>query len=472
MKIVQRKGARQPWMAMWPGELKVSFGMKLFIIALAVLGLSFISTMWATGVAMAGIGIGLAKEDEDAIKGMLDGVAEKHKAFVKQEIDAAIKGLQTADQVAAKMEALGLKDGVIAAVEKAIKDQGDELRKMIENKNRNEEPKSLKQILLEQKDKIAKVVSENGRFSFSIPTDVHKTTVIRTAVSGSTQAYRLPDIGQLPFLSTVMSGLFRHVQLGPDTNGVVRYVDQNSATRNAAERAENTQAPESAIDWIERTMTIEKIMDSIPVSKEMLKDVGFVEGELRRLLENNLALKEDDFYYDGSGVSPISKGVFTYASAFNSAPYVNKTSNANIYDLAAVLRVDIMTNKGKKYLPNVLLMNPVDVLLYKLKKGNDGQYILPPFIDASGKVIDGMTVVESNQVAANQLVAGDFRYGTIFDLEDTLIEVGFIDKQFVFDTMTLKATKRTALLVRNVDADAFRKVTNIQTALDDIGPVA
>jgi HK97 family phage major capsid protein len=131
-----------------------------------------------------------------------------------------------------------------------------------------------------------------------------------------------------------------------------------------------------------------------------------------------------------------------------------------------------MTNKGKKYLPNVMLMNPIDVLLYKLKKGNDGQYVLPPFIDQNGKVIDGMTVVESNQVAADTILAGDFRFGTVFDLEDTLIELGFIDKQFVQDTMTLKATKRTALLVRNVDADAFRSVVGVQAALDVIGPVA
>lgn len=471
MKIQIRRGSRVPLMRMWPGEFKVSFGVKMFMICLLIGAVSFINVAWATGIGVAAFGFGLVKEDEDAIKAIMEGVADKHKAAVKTEIEVAIKGLQTNEQFAAKMEALGLKDGVIAAMEKALKEQGEELRKFIEEKGKGQE-KSFEEVLKEQHTLgIKKLSSEGGRFKFTLP-GVRKTTVIRTAITDSSQGYLIPEIGQLPYLGAVMSNLFRHVQLGADTGGVVKYVDQEAITRNAAAKAENTQAPESVITWIERTMNVQKIMDSIPVSKEMLKDFGFVKGELDRLLDINLALKEDDYFWDGSGVAPISKGIYTYAPAFVPATYADKTTNANLYDLIACVRVDIMNSKQSKYLPSVVIMNPADILLYKLKKGVDGHYVLPPFISQNGSIIDGIRVVESSQVTANTLVVGDTRYGTIYDLEGTEIEIGHIDKQFVEDTMTMKATKRTSLLVRNVDLDAFSKVTDIAAALDTIGPAA
>jgi len=43
--------------------------------------------------------------------------------------------------------------------------------------------------------------------------------------------------------------------------------------------------------------------------------------------------------------------------------------------------------------------------------------------------------------------------------------MGFIANQFINDMMTIKARKRTALLVRNVDLNAFAKVTDIPAAI-------
>jgi HK97 family phage major capsid protein len=115
-------------------------------------------------------------------------------------------------------------------------------------------------------------------------------------------------------------------------------------------------------------------------------------------------------------------------------------------------------------------LNPIDVLRYKLAKGNDEHYLFPPFVSGNGTVIDNMRIHESSQVTANTMLVGDFRYGTRYTLGGVTIEMGHINDQFVKNTFTILAEKRVGLLVRNVDADAFLKVTNITDVLNTLIP--
>jgi len=280
---------------------------------------------------------------------------------------------------------------------------------------------------------------------------------------------RLPDIGQIPFLGTVMSGLFRHAGVSPSSNGVIRYFDQQAITRGADTVAEAATKPESVITWIERTLSLQKIADSIPVTKESFADVGFIESEVRRLLDVNLSLKEDEQLWDGNGIAPNLKGAFTSAVTFDAAAYAIsgkvKAADGTLYDLLAILRVELSNAKQSKYMPTAVVMNPSDVLRYKLAKGTDGHYVLPPFISADGTIIDGMRVIESSQVTINTMLVGDFRYGTIYDLEGVTVSMGFINAQFVQNAMTILAEKREGLLIRDVDVDAFLKVIDIDAAI-------
>jgi hypothetical protein len=74
-------------------------------------------------------------------------------------------------------------------------------------------------------------------------------------------------------------------------------------------------------------------------------------------------------------------------------------------------------------------------------------------------------VVESSKVTANTLLIGDFSYGTIYQGEDVIIEMGLVNDQFLKNQWTIRAEQECMLLVRDVDADAFAKVTNITNAI-------
>lgn len=440
--------------------------MAAFILAALAMQLpTFKFTRWHKGI----LGDGFTDEEEKQLTKLFEKAGEKHKEAIKTEVDAAVNGLMKSSELEAKFLAMGLKEGVIKEITDAVKAQGEELRKFFDGKKAD---KGVDELIHEKSAEIKKIAENDGRSSMKIMIPmaaVRKTLVERAAFGSNTLGMRLPDIGQQATMGMSMAPLFRRSGIGPNSNGVIRYYDQDAITRGADVKAEGAAYAESAITWIERTLSVQKITDSIPVTKEAFNDIEFIKGELDRLLNINMLLKEDSQLYSGSGVAPNLKGVNVSAptaqATLGAAPYVGTVEGANVYDLIAVLRVVISTNAQAKYAPDAVTLNPSDVLRYKLLKGSDGHYVLPPFVTADGRMIDSIRVIESNQVTVNTLTIGDFRYGTLYDMGGIEVEMGWINDQFVKDSFTIKASKREALLVRTVDETAFRKITDITAAL-------
>jgi hypothetical protein len=79
--------------------------------------------------------------------------------------------------------------------------------------------------------------------------------------------------------------------------------------------------------------------------------------------------------------------------------------------------------------------------------------------------VNGIRVIPSAAVTANTMVVGDFNFATIYNLGGITLDMGWIDKQFVENMMTLRAERRLGMLVRTAHTDAFRKVTSVSAAL-------
>jgi hypothetical protein len=419
--------------------------------------------------------LGISAEEQKELEKLMKKQGEEAKEFIQTEIKELAKGLTSTTEFEKKMTALGLTDGVIKELTEAVKKQGEKLREIEDAKGKDTPQKSMEDIVKEKATEIKALVSasQNTEVKIIVPA-VNKTVVTRAGLSNSTLGMFLPDVGQSPTISTVIRPLFRQGRISANSNGVIRYIDQNVITRNAAFVAEGALKPESAITWIQRSLELQKIADSIPVTKEAWADIDFIQSEIRQLLEVNIKLKEDDALYDGTGVAPQITGIYTYAPTFDAAAYaadanMPKFQDANLYDLVAVLRAVIMLNQGNKFDPKIVLMNPMDTLRYKLMKATDGHYLIPPFVSSDGMVIDGMRVVESSQVTANTLVIGDFQYGTVYDDGQGIeITMGWINDDFLKNQWRILAEERLALLVRTIYLPAFRKVTSISAALTAI----
>jgi len=413
--------------------------------------------------------------EKEEIEKLLQGIAAENGNATKAAIESAVKGFITTDQLAAKLGEFGVTDKSIKELTTAVEKQGIELGKLV-SKGGETQGTSVEEIVAKNADVIKAMSSGDNGAHASLK--ISKTLVQRSSLSGSTMGIRIPGIGELATRKSVLRGLFTQYNYSPaqmaESAGVVRWMDQNAITRNAAPVAENGTKPESAISWIERTESFQVIADTIPVSKQAYRHLGFVSQQINMLLNKNLELAVDAQVYSGSGVSPQINGVYTVSPTQvidATLPMFGQLIDANLYDLIAALRVSIMnggaagTGKQSKYMPNIVVMNPVDILKYKLAKAVDGHYLLPPFISADGTRIDSVLVVESAMVTAGTLLIGDFSYGEVHQGEDVTIEMGLVNDQFLKNQWTIRAEQELFLLIRNVDREAFLKVTNIDAAI-------
>jgi HK97 family phage major capsid protein len=370
---------------------------------------------------------------------LLERLAEKHREAIDEKIDAKHS----------KVLDILQKQGAAITAMKETPGRSDSLNDIFRTKNFKLDP-------------ILNGSARSVKLELS-PMEV-KALVTRDSVTDSTLANRISGVGQVNTTRTVMRSLFNTAQVSANSNGVLRYFDQvaEGLTRGADTRSEGAEKPESAITWVEKMLKIEKIADTIPVSMEALNDVSFIEGEIRRLLSTNLQLKEDEQLYNGDGLSPNLQGVYDVAPEFTaySGPAIDFP---NFFDLVAAMKATI-SNGNVKYNPNVVLVNPIDAIAFRLVKGADEHYLLPSIV-GGGNSVFGVQIVESGQVEQGTLLMGDFSYGTIYDLQGATIDIGWVNDQFITNQMTIRAEKRLGLLIREVDEDAFLKVTDITSAI-------
>lgn len=351
----------------------------------------------------------------------------------------------------------------IAILEKAIETQGIALRQLEAKGEQSKE--TIESLLTSKNDELQQAIKEGKKFELHIKGElIEKANVTTASVVNNTAAMRSGTIGELAFGSTNLEQAFQTETVSPTDMGVYRYIDQTSATRSAAFTAEGVALPESAIAWAEYSVPLEEIGDTIPVSKRSLNRISYVNAQVQKLLQNNMAIATNLALWSGSGVTPAIKGIYTYAPAFVTAGYTGETAKlATLDDLCLILASRIATGKQSKYMPNVVFLNPRDVNRIRLAKDTQGRKLY----DYNG-TIGGLKVVENSAITYNTCVLGDDRYATLLAESGVKIEIGEIDKQFVQSMVTLKATRSMALLVRTADVDGWLKVTDINAAITAI----
>lgn len=286
----------------------------------------------------------------------------------------------------------------------------------------------------------------------------------RASVTGNTNAYVLPTIGQLGVKLRALYDVLPKIQLSTtaNDNGVIKYHDWDEATtvRASASVAEGAVFPESTAKFVEYTIPIRKIGDTLPVTEEFGEDVALAAAELERFVSINVETQIDAQLINGSGTSEQLSGLLLQAPDYT--PLASAIADANIYDLCRKMRTTIVKNRGSKYSPDIVVANSDTIDRYMLKKDANNNYM---FRLELGNNIGALTIVEDNNMPDNQLIVGDRRFATIYEKGGVVLSEGMINAQFISDSKTIKARKRMAMLIRNVDKTGFLHCTNITTAL-------
>jgi hypothetical protein len=402
------------------------------------------------------------KEFQDLFEKIGKENGAKIESSVKDAVSEATKGLLTIEKLTETLEKNGIKADTIETLMKAVEKQGIELNKYISGKGGSEN-KSIVQMLEEKKEELKALASGDKNRTIKMTV---KAPVLRASVTNSTQAMRLDDIGQVAYRGLTLSSLFRQRPVAPNSNGVIRYTDQSAPTRAAAAVAENNAFPESTFPWQEYTLNLQKIGDQVPVSVEAFNDVDYIAGEIQSLLEINVRLKEDQDLWNANGVAPNIRGIYDYAPTYTASDLA--LDDPNLYDLIVKVQEDINSGRESKFRANTAIVSYADFNALLIKKAVDGHYVRPEWAqllpDGTANV-NGIKVIPHALPTAGTMLVGDFNWAEQFNMGDVEIEMGFIANQFINDMMTIKARKRTALLVRNVNLNSFRKVTDIAAAI-------
>ena len=376
----------------------------------------------------------------------------KEDGAKKEELDAQIKELTSANITAMK-STLENQGGVIA-----------KLVKEVEAKTENE-PVTFKNAIytaLTEKADELKTLAESSQKNIRL--EIKASQGASDITSGTDFADMLPGVGQIATRQTFMRSLFNQRNTNKE---YIKYNDQESVVRdakNVAACAASTHT--SKITWQVRTLQITKVRDYVDVCIDMMDDYEWVSGEIRDLVSTDVALKVDEGLLLGTDVYPELNSVDAVASTFAAGSYATSVQAPTLVDLIQVASCQISdAGLNNKFSANVALLNPADKCLMTLEK-DANNYLIPNWITSDGMNIGAVRVITNSLVPANEMYVMDSTKGTVVSRRGTTVEFGFENNDnFEKELVTVKAYERLNFLVRNVDANAFMHVPDIDAAI-------
>lgn len=289
-------------------------------------------------------------------------------------------------------------------------------------------------------------------------------------------------VGQIPVRRPMLQGVFRKVAASSE---YIKYVDQDTVVRDAKNVAGcGTTTHNTKVTVKKHSINVEKVRDMVDICDDMLDDYPFMYSEITNLVKSSMELKIDNDLLLGTGISPIINGIAKYASTFDAAAsgadYTGSAPNANIIDLISVAGAQIKAfGQQNAYNPDTVALNPRDAQLIKFLKNNQGDYlnnnqlVKQYFSDGAGNYyIDGLKVIENPLVAVGTAYVFDSSKGTIYYKPGVTLDFSYENKDnFEKELITVKAYRRLNLLVRNVDANAFMFISDINAGIAAINKI-
>lgn len=234
----------------------------------------------------------------------------------------------------------------------------------------------------------------------------------------------------------------------------VEYLREESFTRAALAVAATVPKPEAALEYTVQNAPVLTIAVWIPVTVQMLADMGQLQGLIDGRLRYDVRKEEEERIMYGAGGTTDFAGLCTIAGTQDIATADNRVTAPTLID---DIRVGMTEVRVAGYEPNAVLLHSIDYEGLVLAKGTDDHYLAQVFPTADGGLkIWGISIVETvaaeenagNPTEERNLVVGDFRRGaTLFIREDLGVQLGMKGDQFVTNERTILAEERAAFAV-------------------------
>jgi len=396
-----------------------------------------------------------------AIKEALDGFKANLKDYLTKEgLQLSFKEFK-ADLLKEFGESID-KEEILKSVsdlDAVVKAQGEMIEKIVPSTK--ETPKSIKDILVENKEMIIALKDGSGTFEMNVD-----KSVIAASITSDTGLALQAGVGQIartmPYVREQLG--INVVNLGKNSHGEVIWYEQEAITDNSATVAEGAAPTASDITWIKKSLGDARLKDQIKVSVDQLQDVDFIASEVQRLLERNMRILENDELVNGSGSGNHIKGLIQYASPFVTTGIEIPT--ANLFDLIGKVKTQIAVDGKGAWVPNAVTLNNADLDdEVRYVKDEEGRYLFPEWAYGNATHLSGAKVVENPAVAANSLLMGDFSVATLYIWNNLTVQLGYVGNDFVNGLVTIMAYERANLRVNAVDAKSIVSITDLDVAI-------
>lgn len=275
-----------------------------------------------------------------------------------------------------------------------------------------------------------------------------------------------PGITRAPVRATFIENLADVVETTSDT---VKWTEVTGASGAPATTAELAAIPQKDYTFQSYSTPVEKVAVINKHSVELLKYGPELVAAVRSMLQEDLNIVVDGQLLSGNGTAPNLQGVLGVAEELDAtAVGSQEIANPNLFDVIRVAATKIMVAGKGKFIPNYVVLNPVDSEALDLTKNADGDYIMPAFYSADGQLIKGARVVENTGITAGTFLIGDFRHLHVRPNGGAEIEISNSDSDdFQKDLIAIKIRRFLASYVRNNDSGAFMfgDISDVITAL-------
>ncbi|MBO9437329.1 phage major capsid protein [Sulfitobacter sp. R18_2] len=284
------------------------------------------------------------------------------------------------------------------------------------------------------------------RFKASLTT---ATTDAAGSVGDGAAPTRLPGVVELPQRRMTVRDLLSQGRMDGNT---LEYVQEKGFTNSAAPVAEGATKPESDLQLEMKSTGAKVIAHWMKASRQALDDVSFLRSMIDQRLMFGLAYAEENQLLNGDGTGQNLSGLIANATAY-AAPGGLAPASATAID---TMRLAMLQATLAEFPATGHVMNPIDWTRIETTKDADGRYIIGNPQGTIAPTLWGLPVVATQAIAQDKFLTGAFRLGAqVFDRWDARVEVGYVDKDFTNNMVTILAEERLALAIYRPEALIF-----------------
>lgn len=267
---------------------------------------------------------------------------------------------------------------------------------------------------------------------------------------------RVPAIWDLCTKVPVTGDTIEWVEITSRTNSAAFVPEAISSAQIVAGVPTNADAgvkPESGMAFAEKSQKIETIAHWVPLTRRAAADAPQLMTIINEFLVDGLATKVDADLLNANGTSPNIRGILNATTPWNISVYdMSNNSVTSRLDAAALAIATMMSGTENRYMPNAIVVHPLDWFStsFVLAKDGQSQYLTGgPFTSGlTQPALWGLRVVLSKDIAQGTQLIGDFTRAIIGDrMQSSLFMTDSHNDLFIRNILVALAEMRCGLAV-------------------------